>query len=318
MSRQDTEKAKKTEAEDTGYMTYIKNPTFTTPLLVLFVITVMQLSKYALGNLNETTNVFVAVGVIQLAALGLPCMLYYLLKGRKLAEPMYLMSRGGPHLLFLIFAALFFISGMLFIKYFYFINRGTISSMTNFYQDFSGTTEGARPLEIILSLIIIPAFCEEFFFRGIVFSEYRKFGTANAVLMSALCFAILHFSVENFFIYLFAGIVLGFVTAMTRSILPSILLHLLNNTLGIYGSDAFLRITVVKNGAYFIGFVLIVLTGITLVLMLARVESILMFYAQKPPVESLPEKSINHWPKVFFSPAFILLIVAFLCYTMFL
>jgi len=111
---------------------------------------------------------------------------------------------------------------------------------------------------------------------------------------------------------------LGFVTAMTRSILPSILLHLLNNTLGIYGSDAFLRITVVKNGAYFIGFVLIVLTGITLVLMLARVESILMFYAQKPPVESLPEKSINHWPKVFFSPAFILLIVAFLCYTMFL
>ncbi len=318
MAIKEAEKQKNNQPDEGGYGTYLKSPAFTTPLLVLFVITVMQLSKYALSNLNESTNVFVAVGVIQLAALGLPCMLYYLLKGRKLAEPMYLVSRGGPHLLFIIFAALFFISGMLFIKYFYFVKQGAVASMTNFYRDFSGTTEGSRPLEIILSLIIIPAFCEEFFFRGIVFSEYRKFGTANAVLISASCFAILHFSVENFFIYLFAGLLLGFVTAMTRSIVPSLLLHLLNNTLGIYGSDAFLRITVVKNGAYFIGFVLIVLTGLSFVLMMARVESILLFYAQKPPVESLPEKSINHWTKVFFSPTFILLIMAFLCYTMFL
>ncbi len=303
--------------EESGYSAYIKSSAFTTPLLILFVITVMQLSKYALGNLNEDTNIFVAVGVIQLAALGLPCILYYLLKGKKLSEPMYLVSRSGPQLFFLIFAAMFFISGMLFIKYFYFVNRNTVASITNFYQDFSGTTQGTRPLEIILSLIVIPAVCEEFFFRGIVFSEYRKYGTANAVIISALGFAILHFSVENFFIYLFAGLLLGFVTAMTRSIFPSIMLHLLNNTLSIYASDSFLRITVVKNGAYFVGFVLIVLTGVSLILMLSRTESILRYYAEKPPTEALPQKSVNHWPKVFFSPTFILLVVAFICYTMF-
>ena len=62
----------------------LKDPAVTTPLLVIFVIAAMQLSKYALRNLGENTNVFVAVGVIQLAVLALPCVIYYLIRGRKL------------------------------------------------------------------------------------------------------------------------------------------------------------------------------------------------------------------------------------------
>ena len=223
-----------------------KSPLITTPLLVIFVLAAMQLSKYALRTLESDTNIFIAVGVVQLATLALPCMVYYLLKGRKLQEPIYLVPRGGTHILFLIFAALFFICGMLIIKFFYFVNGGSVASLVNFYEDFSGTTEGSSQVEIILSLIVIPAFCEELFFRGIVFSEYRKYGTANAIIMSTLCFSMLHFSIENMFIYLFTGLLLGFVTAITRSIIPSIALHLLSNTLSIYASDAFLRITVVK------------------------------------------------------------------------
>ena len=150
-----------------------KSPLITTPLLVIFVLIAMQASKYALRTLQSDTNVFIAVGVVQLATLALPCMVYYLLKGRKLQEPIYLVPRGGTHILFLIFAALFFICGMLIIKFFYFVNGGSVASLVNFYEDFSGTTEGSSQVEIILSLIVIPAFCEELFFRGIVFSEYR-------------------------------------------------------------------------------------------------------------------------------------------------
>lgn len=296
----------------------LKSPLITTPLLVIFVIAAMQGSKYALSTLESETNLFVAVGVVQLAVLALPCMVYYLLKGRKLQEPMYLIPKGGPHILFLIFAALFFVTGMLLIKYFYFINGGEVASLVNFYEDFSGTTEGSGQAEIILSLIIIPAFCEEFFFRGIVFSEYRKYGTANAVIVSSLFFAMLHFSIENMVIYLFTGLLLGFVTAMTRSIIPSIALHLLSNTLSIYASDAFLRVTVVKNGAFFIGFVLVILTGIALILMLSRVESICYIYAEHPPTESIPPKSSKNFAKVFFSPTFLILIAAFLTVTLIL
>lgn len=290
----------------------LKSPIITTPLLVIFVLAVMQASKYSLSTLQSDTNIFVAVGVIQLATLALPCMVYYLLKGRKLQEPIYLVPRGGTHILFIIFAAIFFICGMLMIKFFYFVNGGTVASLVNFYKDFSGTTEGSGQVEIILSLIVIPAFCEEFFFRGIVFSEYRRYGTANAVIMSALCFSMLHFSIENLFIYLFTGLLLGFVTAITRSIIPSIALHLLSNTLSIYASDAVLRVTVVKNGAFFIGFVLTVLTCVAFILMLSRVESICYAYSDKPPVESIPPKSTSSFIKVFFSPTFIILILAFI------
>ena len=296
----------------------LKAPAFTTPLLVMFVIAAMQGSKYALSTLESDTNLFLAVGVIQLAVLALPCMLYYLLKGRKLQEPMFLMPKGGTHILFLIFSAILFISGMLLIKYFYFINGGEVASLVNFYEDFSGTTEGTSHIEIILSLIVIPAFCEEFFFRGIVFSEYRKYGTGNAIIISTLCFAMLHFSVENMAIYLFTGLLLGFVTAVTRSIIPSIILHLLSNTLSIYASDAFLRVTVVKNGAFFIGFVLVMLTGISLILFLSRVESIFYAYSERPQIESIPPKSRQNVGKVLLSPTFILLAVAFALFSVLL
>ncbi len=296
----------------------LKSPVITTPLLVLFVITAMQVSRRALENLDGETSVFLALGIIQLVTLGLPCIVYYLLKGKKLSEPMYLLPRTGPQIMFILFGAMLFISGMLLIKFFYYVGGGATSSLVNFYGDASGTAENASHVEVILSLIVIPAFCEEFFFRGIVLSEYRKYGTANAVIVSTLCFAMLHFSLENFVIYLFTGLLLGTVTAISRSIVPSIALHLLSNTLSIYASDAFLRITIIKNGPYFIGFLLVMLTGISLVLLLSRVESICYSYAEKPPTESLPPKSSANWIKVFLSPAFLVLIVAFICFTIFL
>lgn len=292
-----------------------KNPCITTPLLVLFVLVGMQLSKKAMATLSPDTNVFVAIGVIQLFVLALPCMLYYLIKGKKLDSPMYLVSIKGSHIVFILFSALLFVSGMLLIKFFYYVNGGGIASMVNFYEDFSGTAKGAGELEIVLSLIVVPALCEELFFRGIVLSEYRARGTANAVIVSAVCFSMLHFSVENFFVYLFTGLLLGFVTAVSRSIIPAIALHLLSNTLSIYASDMFLRVMVKKNGAFFIGFVLTVLVAISLVLVLSRVESMCYAYASAPPVESIPPKSSKNWVSVFLSPSFLLLVAAFVCFT---
>ena len=54
----------------------IKSPAYTTPILVIFVIAAMQASKFALSTVNNETNIFLAVGVIQLIVLALPCMLY--------------------------------------------------------------------------------------------------------------------------------------------------------------------------------------------------------------------------------------------------
>lgn len=294
--------------------TLLKSPAFTAPALMIFIFAVMQISGYAIKNLSAETNVYAAIGVIQLIVIGLPCLIYYLAKGKKFDSEMYIVSKKGVKILFLIFAAMLFISGMLLIKFVYFVRGGTVASLVNFYDAFEGDAEAANNFEKIISLIIIPAVCEEFLFRGILFSEYRRYGTGNTIIITSLCFAMMHFSVENFFIYLFTGILLGFVTAVSRSIIPATVLHLMSNALSIYASDRFLRVTVVKNGTYFIGFVLIVLTGVSLMLMLSRVENICYDYSDDPPTETLPPKSAEHWAKVFLSPTFLLLLVGFLCF----
>ncbi|MBE6692126.1 MAG: CPBP family intramembrane metalloprotease [Ruminococcaceae bacterium] len=295
-----------------------KNPAITAPLLVIGIIIAMQMSKFALKNLDSGTNIFVAVGVIQLVAMGLPCIIYYLMKNRRLSDPIYGISTRGPQILFVIFAALFFVCGTLLVKFFYILGGAESAALVNFYGEITQTSTEARNIEILLSLVIIPAVCEELFFRGIIFSEYRRFGTANAVIISAVCFAMLHFSLTNFFVYLFSGLVFGFVTAMTRSILPSVALHLLSNYLSIYASDAFLRITVIKNGAYFIGFVLVMLTALCFILLMSRVETVCLNYSDRPPVESIPPKSSEHWAEVVFSPTFIILIIVFLTVSLFI
>ncbi len=294
------------------FMEIVKSPAVTAPVLIIFVIAAMYASRYALQNLGSETNLFVALGMIQLAAIALPGIIYYLIKGRKLSSPMMLLSRSGTNVFFVLFAALFFVFGTLLIKFVYFVSGETVTSLVNYYGDFSSTVESAGQAEIIVSMIIIPAVCEEFLFRGIIMSEYRQYGTANAVIISAICFAVMHFSLKNFVIYLFAGLVLGFVSAVTRSLIPSIAIHILSNTLSIYASDAFLRVTVVKNGAYFIGFLLISLTALAFILMMSRVESICYKYAEKPPVESIPARSYENVWKVFLSPTFLALAAAFI------
>lgn len=296
----------------------LKSPAITAPLLVIAILLIMQLSRFALGSLSEDTNVFVAVGVIQLIALGLPCIVYYLLKNKQLSQPIYGFSTRGPQILFVLFSALFFVCGTLLIKFFYILGGGGEAAVVNYYGDMVGSTENTGTLIIVLSFVIIPALCEELFFRGIIFSEYRNYGTSTAVIISAIAFAMLHFSLSNFFIYLFAGLLFGFVTAMTRSIIPAVALHLLSNYLSIFVSDAFLRITVVKNGAYFIGFLLVVLTCLTFILLMSRVETVCIGYSDNPPVETIPPKSTKHLREVVFSPTFILLILVFLAITIFM
>lgn len=291
-------------------------PSITAPVLVLVVLIGLQMSRIAVKNVSSDTNIFVTMGVIQLCVLALPCILYYLLKAKKLATPVMLISTKGGKLLFLIFAAVFFVSGMLLIKYFYYITGGGTATLVSIYGDFSGSVGEYSHLEIALALIVIPAVCEEFLFRGVIMSEYGVYGSTNAIIVSAICFAMLHFSPENMFVYLFSGLLFGFVTAVTRSIIPSTVLHIMSNFLAIYGSDVFLRVTVKKSGEFFMGFVLIAIVGIAFVLMLSRVESICYDYAVSPPVTSVPPKSADNWPRVFFSPAFLLLIAVFICFTL--
>ena len=76
----------------------------------------------------------------------------------------------------------------------------------------------------------LPAFFEEFLMRGGVLGSYMSTGRVRAgVLLSALVFGLMHMNATQFFYATIIGIVLGLLYALTGSIWPGVLFHLLNN-----------------------------------------------------------------------------------------
>ncbi len=290
-------------------------PHLTAPMLVLFILAAMHFSRYLLAGASDVSDLLLSISLVQILVLLVPCMLYYLLKKRKLSTPMLVSPMKLRHIALTLFGGCVLILGNLLIKYFYRAVAEQAVSTPAFFEGIS-TSEGELPFAgVLLSMVIIPAVCEELLFRGVILAEYHSLGQGNAILISAVCFAMLHFSVTNFPVYLFVGILLGVITTASRSVIPAMLLHLLNNTLSIFTSDQFLSIIMQKNGAFFVGFLLAVLFGMSLFLFLYCIELQYVKFTAEPPVQSLPPKNRTHFTKVFFSPAFLILVAVFLLIT---
>ncbi|MNS27032.1 CAAX amino terminal protease self- immunity [compost metagenome] len=88
--------------------------------------------------------------------------------------------------------------------------------------------------DILIRLVfiaLIPAFCEEIFFRGIVQRFFNSFlkRPVLSIIATGLFFAMYHASIYNFLPITLAGIVLGLIYHRTGNIWYAILLHFLNN-----------------------------------------------------------------------------------------
>ena len=97
----------------------------------------------------------------------------------------------------------------------------------------------------ILMIAIIPAFGEEFFFRGILqklFGRWFK-STHLAVILASILFSALHFQFYGFFPRLILGLIFGYLFAWSGNLWYPIIAHLFNNLLPvvafyIYGEEA--------------------------------------------------------------------------------
>lgn len=78
--------------------------------------------------------------------------------------------------------------------------------------------------------IIAPLF-EEIIFRGYILNSMRKYGNIVAVIVSSIFFSMFHFNLVQFINPIFMGIMLSFIVIKSESILPSIIVHVFNNTL---------------------------------------------------------------------------------------
>ena len=90
--------------------------------------------------------------------------------------------------------------------------------------------------QFLLNLLIVallPALCEEIFFRGVLQRFINTFLKRPfvSILLTALIFASMHGTLYNLLPIVFGGVILGFVYHITGNIWLNILLHFLNNGL---------------------------------------------------------------------------------------
>lgn len=99
----------------------------------------------------------------------------------------------------------------------------------------------------VISTAIIPAICEEFAMRCCSLQLLRKYGKSFAVFAVSIVFGLLHGNVIQFIFAFVVGLVLGFVTVKTDSIVPAVLIHGFNN--GISALNSILTYTSGENTA---------------------------------------------------------------------
>ncbi len=125
--------------------------------------------------------------------------------------------------LLLVLSLIFFVGGMI-LRYFglFYLNSAFVETPSSVFIP----TEGKEGFLVFLCQIILPAILEECVFRGILLEEYRSYGIPWALGITSLMFAMVHISFENFFYYLFMGLMLGLVAVVSDSITASVILHI--------------------------------------------------------------------------------------------
>ena len=162
---------------------------------------------------------------------------------------------------------------------------------------------------------------EEFLFRGIVAGEYETHGAGIAVVFSAVVFAMSHFSVVRFPVYFFSGIMLALVLYATRSLLASMVIHILNNAAVLLCEKYVLHIVDRQN----VSLVLFVLMAgmaflISGMLMCWEGQSLYKTYAEEnvesPYAAGSRTNIFGRIADVFFSPTFLVVVILFVVASM--
>jgi membrane protease YdiL (CAAX protease family) len=88
------------------------------------------------------------------------------------------------------------------------------------------------PVDVVLYgiiLAVLPAFAEEFCYRGVVLGLLRPFGDGFAILGSAFLFGVMHGNIVQIPFAFCVGLIFGYITVKTGSMWCAVILHFLNN-----------------------------------------------------------------------------------------
>ncbi len=157
---------------------------------------------------------------------------------------------------------------------------------------------GASVFGTLLTSAILPAVFETLFVNGVLQSEYSRFGGGvTGIVASSLVFAFLHFDVRMFFIYFTAGLVLSVLTHASRSCIPAMIVHFINNAAAIFLADSMTFIASERIGGTFLMTVLSILFFLFLLIQLQMLEKISLSRYAKVQKSINDAKELGREPK---------------------
>lgn len=99
-------------------------------------------------------------------------------------------------------------------------------------KDVLPNLSGGLVVPALLVIAVLPAIFEESLFRGAILRSCEKeCGTLFTVLLVGMSFSLFHTSPEKTVYQFFAGCVFAFIAVRSGSILPSVVMHFLNNAI---------------------------------------------------------------------------------------
>ena len=88
---------------------------------------------------------------------------------------------------------------------------------------------------LIFCSCILPAICEETAHRGMLLNTLKRYGVTKAIIISGIMFGLIHLNINQFFYTAIIGCFLAFLTIISDSIYPAMIVHFMNNFLSTIG-----------------------------------------------------------------------------------
>ena len=195
-----------------------------------FVIAITALLMIYLGGSLELSYGFYGIMGTQLCILAVPVLIAIYTK--KDLKKTFSLARCGARFYP---AALLMVMGAILIGIVLSVVVGAL-----FPESSELANEGLEVLEghsLFAAIAVVafsPAICEEFLFRGYMFSAMKKsYSPLVAILITSAMFGIFHMSLARFFGTAFLGACNCYMVYRSKSIIPGAIMHLFNNTLAV-------------------------------------------------------------------------------------
>ncbi len=158
----------------------------------------------------------------------IPCLFYFLLANSKISDTIKV-KPVNPSIIFPIICM--GLAGAMFANYATNILAENFS-LFRLENTVNINNQFETPLQIVLYIVstaVVPALAEELAFRGVLMGSLRKYGDAFAIIASSVIFGAMHGNISQVPFAFILGLIFAYADCVTNSILPSIIIHFINN-----------------------------------------------------------------------------------------